>query len=55
MRLIWDRLEQGFLILLVELIADEVDHEEADVVGVSQKFADLGYLLHDLGVADFRA
>lgn len=55
MGLIRDRLEQGISILLVELIADKVDHEEADVVSVSQKFADLRYLLHDLGVAYFGA
>jgi hypothetical protein len=55
MSLIRDRLEQGILVLLVELIADKVDHEEADVVCVSQKFADLRYLLHDLGVAYFGA
>lgn len=55
MGLIRDRLEQGIFILLVELIADKVDHEEADVVCVSQKFADLRYLLYDLGVAYFGA
>jgi hypothetical protein len=55
MSLVWDRLEQGILVLLVELVADKVDHEEADVVSVSQKFADLRYLLHDLGVAHFGA
>ena len=54
MSFIWDRFKQGILILLVQFIADKVDHEEADVVSVSQKFAYLRNLLHDLGVAYFR-